>query len=312
MSTRPRYEELPDGCAWDVLDPDLGSLALLTPERVATAARLARTGRRFSLDLPVDQPDPPFFAREPVRHTVFDFSATVLDDRLDSYYPQGSTQWDAFSHFAHSSRGFFGGHDKHAIVERGALGIDAWHAAGIVGRGVLLDVARHVEIPGDSSFTVTPQLLDETASAQGVEVREGDVLCVRVGWIGWYRTLDQSARAELAERSRGSLQGFAVPGVGPGPAAAEWLWDHGVAALAVDNPAVEPIPGAVGADQLTVDDMLHVRVLAFLGIPLGEFFDFEALADDCAADGVYEFLFTSAPLGIPGGIGSPPNALAIK
>jgi kynurenine formamidase len=310
--SRPRYAELPDGCAWDVLDPELGSLSLLTPERVAAAARLVRSGTRFSLDLPIDQPDPPFFGREPVRHTVFDFSETVLDDRLDNFFPQGSTQWDAFSHFAHSTRGFFGGHDKAAIVERHALGIDAWHPAGIVGRGVLLDVARHVDIPGDSSFTVTPELLDETAAAQDVEVHEGDVLCVRVGWMTWYRSLDATGRAALAEKSRGSFEGFALPGVGPGAATAEWLWDHGVVALAVDNPAVEPFPPSVGGGPFRADDMVHVRVLSMLGIPLGEFFDLDALADDCASDGIYEFLFTSAPLGIPGGIGSPPNALAIK
>ncbi len=312
MSDRPRYAQLPDGCAWDVLDPALGSLALLTRERVTAAARLVRTGRRFSLDLPIDVPDPPFFGREPVRHTVFEFSEHVLDDRLDSYFPQGSTQWDAFSHFAHTGHGFFGGYDKDAIREDGALGVDAWHPAGIVGRGVLLDVARHTEIPPDSPFVVTPDLLDATAAAQGVEVREGDVLCVRVGWIGWYHSLDRPAREALAAASR-AFERFAVPGVGPGAPTAEWLWDHGVAALAVDNPAVEPIPPSVGSEQqLTADDMVHVKVLTMLGIPLGELFDFEALGEDCADDGVYEFLFTSAPLGIPGGIGSPPNALAIK
>jgi kynurenine formamidase len=311
VSTRPRYADLPDGCAWDVLDPSLGSLELLTRERVAAAAQLVRTGRRFSLDLPVDQPDPPFFGREPVRHTVFDFSDDILDDRLDNYFPQGSTQWDAFSHFAHTERGFFAGNTKATIQGSGALGIDAWHPSGIVGRGVLLDVARHTEIAPDSAFMVTPDLLDATASAQGVEVCEGDVLCVRVGWIGWYKSLDQSAREALAERSR-TFRDFAVPGVGPGAPTAEWLWDHGVAALAVDNPAVEPFPPSVGMSRFTADDMVHVKVLTMLGIPLGEFFDLEALADDCANDGVYEFLFTSAPLGIPGGIGSPPNALAIK
>jgi len=50
----------------------------------------------------------------------------------------------------------------------------------------------------------------------------------------------------------------------------------------------------------------------FLGIPIGELWDLEALASDCAGDGVYEFMLTSAPLNIPGGVGSPPNALAIK
>jgi kynurenine formamidase len=306
---RPSYADLPDGCAWDVLDPDLGSLSLLTADRVAAAARLVRTGKRFSLDLPIDQPNPPFFGREPVQHTVFDYSETILDDRLDSFFPQGSTQWDAFSHFAHSSRGFFGGNDKTAIRERGALSVDAWHPSGIVGRGVLLDAGRHLGIAADSPFMVTADMLDATAAAHGVEVRTGDVLCVRVGWVGWYRSLDQASREQVAAKSQGELEGFALPGVGPGSEIAEWLWDHGVAALAVDNPAVEALPNPAMSNM---DDSVHARVLAMLGIPLGEFFDFEALAEDCANDGVHEFLFTSAPLGIPGGIGSPPNALAIK
>ena len=49
-----------------------------------------------------------------------------------------------------------------------------------------------------------------------------------------------------------------------------------------------------------------------LGMPIGELWWLDGLAEDCAADGVYEFFFTSAPLNVPGGVGSPPNALAIK
>jgi len=47
-------------------------------------------------------------------------------------------------------------------------------------------------------------------------------------------------------------------------------------------------------------------------MPIGELWYLESLAADCAADGVYEFMFTSAPLNILGGVGSPPNAIAIK
>ncbi|HEU5302525.1 MAG TPA: cyclase family protein [Acidimicrobiia bacterium] len=310
-SARPAYADLPDGCAWEHLDPALGSLALLTPERVATAARLVKTGRRFGLDLPLDEPNPPFFGREPIEHTVFQLMDHVLDDRLDSFYPQGSTQWDGFGHYSHTERGYFMGRSA-AEVQGGAPGIEAWAERGLAGRGVLLDVARHAQIAGDSSFVVTPDLLDQTASAQGVEIRPGDVLCVRVGWIAWYRSLGIDARAALAESSR-TFVGIRIPGVGPGPALAEWCWDHGIAAIAVDNPTVEPFPPAgVDGESLGADHMVHVLVMVYLGIPMGEFFDFEALAEDCAADGVYEFLFTSKPLGIPGGIGSPPNAIALK
>ena len=56
---------------------------------------------------------------------------------------------------------------------------------------------------------------------------------------------------------------------------------------------------------------LHRRVLPLLGLALGEMFDFEALADRCRQLGRWEFLFVAAPLKLPGGIGSPGNAVAI-
>ena len=49
-----------------------------------------------------------------------------------------------------------------------------------------------------------------------------------------------------------------------------------------------------------------------MGLLIGEIFDLEALADDCANDGVYEFLFSAPPLPITGAVGSPINPLAVK
>ncbi len=40
--------------------------------------------------------------------------------------------------------------------------------------------------------------------------------------------------------------------------------------------------------------------------------DPDALAEDCAADGVYEFQLTAAPLPISGAVGSPVNPVAVK
>jgi kynurenine formamidase len=192
---------------------------------------------------------------------------------------------------------------------RGAAGILAWHDVAIAGRGVLLDVARQTDVPSDDAFVITADMLRDTATAQQTEPREGDVLCVRTGWVGWYQALDEAGRAAIAAGSQDyTFEHFRTPGLGPGAEIAELLWDWGIAAIAVDNPGVEPFPPM----NATFDDSLHTCVLALLGIPLGEFFDLDALADDCAADSRYEFLFTSTPLGIPGGIGSPPNALALK
>jgi kynurenine formamidase len=250
------------------------------------------------------------FGRELFRHEVFSLGLDyVFDDKLDNFFPQSSTQWDGFGHFGHPTKGFFGGRDA-ADISAKTLGVDAWAETGIAGRGVLLDVARHAGIAADTSFAIGPDLLTATASAQGVELRAGDILCVRVGWLEWYRSLDAAARDAVAAGSRDyRFEQFRTPGLAPGPAIAEYLWDHGVAAIAVDNPGVEPFgPGVMRGP----DESVHTRVLALLGIPLGEFFDLDALADHCAGDGVYEFLFTSKPLGVRGGIGSPPNALAIK
>jgi len=41
-------------------------------------------------------------------------------------------------------------------------------------------------------------------------------------------------------------------------------------------------------------------------------FFLDKLADSCAADGVYEGFFTSAPLNKAGGVATPPNAIFFK
>jgi hypothetical protein len=48
------------------------------------------------------------------------------------------------------------------------------------------------------------------------------------------------------------------------------------------------------------------------GVFLGEIFNVKELAEDCAADGVYEYLFVAPAIPITGAVGSPVNPLAIK
>ena len=148
-----------------------------------------------------------------------------------------------------------------------------------------------------------PELLEATAAAAGVELREGDILCLRTGWVGWYLGLDADGRARSAAaspRTSNCLPGLELPGA----AMAEYLWDHGVAAVAADNPTVEampPPPSPTGDPALTDPNAtLHTQVMGKLGMTLGEFFVFDELADDCAADGVYEFFFAAAPINVTG------------
>ena len=57
---------------------------------------------------------------------------------------------------------------------------------------------------------------------------------------------------------------------------------------------------------------LHQVVIPHLGLFLGELWDLDALAADCAADGVWEFLLVAAPIPVTGAVGAPVNPLAIK
>ncbi len=46
-------------------------------------------------------------------------------------------------------------------------------------------------------------------------------------------------------------------------------------------------------------------------MPIGEMWDVEGLAAECARQKRWTFFLTSAPLNLPGGAASPPNAIAI-
>ena len=129
---------------------------------------------------------------------------------------------------------------------------------------------------------------------------------------------DADKRAWLGDRTS-----FRSAGFHPGEDLARTLWNLHIAAVACDNPGVEIWPRGSHLDPTLAAEALadprrihevfaHSVLLPMLGLPLGEMFFLDDLAADCAADGRYEFMFTSAPLNLPNGVASPPNALAIK
>jgi hypothetical protein len=319
VSELPSFAELPAKAgmpahsAWGLWgeDDELGCLNLLTPERVAAAAMLVRSGEVFPLNLRIDRPEPPLYGRGRVKHTIVGEGGMGRDDWLDNFWPQASSQWDSLRHIRHPEHGFYNGTRDEQIVagDGGRLGIDTFARKGIAGRGVLLDVARYLDAddrPVDCAgrVEIMPADLEGCAAAQGTEIETGDILLVRTGWLGWYT--DETTvemREQLADRAR--LQS---PGLGPPLAMAQRLWDWHVAAVAADNPALECWPPA----SREADGFLHYYLIPLLGMPIGELWWLDDLAAACAMDDRYEFLFTSAPLNVPGGVGSPPNALAIR
>jgi kynurenine formamidase len=301
----------PPRSAWGVFgeDDSIGTVNLLTAERVRAGVALARRGALFSLNWNLELPEPPVLGRGRLRHTVLNVG-WATDDHYDNFYPQASSQWDALCHVGIPEVGLYNGRDiRHVSGVTGSPnGIEHLARRGIAGRYVLIDVPRSREARGRSYHPASGEAIsvDEIElilSAEQVRLEIGDILLIRFGWVGWYETLSETERASLARDPD-----FLATGLDRSESTAAWLWDHHVAAIAADNPGLESNP----IDSSNVDGFLHFRLIPLLGILIGELFALDELAADSVQDRVFEGFFTAAPLNKVGGSGSPANALAIK
>jgi kynurenine formamidase len=172
---------------------------------------------------------------------------------------------------------------------------------------VLIDLQHHMERtdrqydPLDAhAFSVTD--LDDAAAAQGTTIETGDILLIHFGWAQRY------VEAPAAERAAMTMWGsVTAPGLEQSLEMVEHLWNLHVATVATDTLGVE-----VMDQRGDYEFFLHEHLLPLFGMPIGEMWSLDGLAADCAADGVYDFLLVSVPLNLRGGIGSPPQAVAIK
>jgi kynurenine formamidase len=294
-------------------DDEIGTANYITPATIAAAARLVRRGVVISCALPLDAKGPVYPTRQPpqyfMKRSGADYAAghptlgsvpaggmKFADDYLVAAL-QCSTQWDALSHAWYGDQ-LYNGYPQTAIRSTGAarLGIDKM-CRRFVGRGVLLDLPRAANggerlAPGHA---IGDAELDRACAHARVTIASGDILLIRTGHVPWYYTLPDK-----------SVFWRGAPGLGR--ASVGWLHRHEIAAVALDTVAAEVQPPE-GAE---VGLPLHGALLRDLGLTIGELFDLDALAADCAEDGVYEFFFVAQPLRIPGAVGSPINPLAIK
>ena len=309
----PEFEGLGERHAWDVFGPDdnLGTVNLLTPERVVAAAKLIRRGAVINVSLPMDQPAPGLFPDRPAYAHHREMTRTGSDDSVDGFQMQGSSQWDGLRHIRFRDRGFYQGVQEDEVTgTSGRLGIDHWARHGIFGRAVLIDMPRYaLDGPYDafSRITLDGPMIERIAAREGIEVREGDIMLVRTGWLERYRSLDAAGREALV----GTILPAEFPnahqcaGLDQSQETAAWVWNRHLVTIAADNPALEALP-------VLNREFQHRRLIPMFGMPIGEFWDFEELAEDCARDGVYECFFAASPLYLPGSAGSPANAHVIK
>lgn len=312
FSQLPARPGAPPDSNWGVFgdDDEVGCVNFLTEEGVVEAAKLVRKGKVFRLDAPVNYANPPLFDREPVHHTKKSFESLGLlgfDDVLDQYNTQEGSQWDGLGHVGNlKAQAFYNGVTNDQIKQSAKLGIHNW-ADRFVGRGVLIDAfrfradkGRPVNPLNDERYSLDD--LKQALAAQSTELKPGSILLVRTGWMQAYLGASPAQKREMAP-----LNKLKACGIDDSREMVAWLWDSRVAAIGTDCPAVEPWPW-----DFRDNGALHYRTLSLLGLPLGEQFNLEKLAADCADDKRYEFMLVSVPLHLVGGIASPPNAVAIK
>ena len=212
---------------------------------------------------------------------------------------QGSTQYDALAHVWYGDQVWNG---YPAEVTAGGIkkaSVFTLADKGIVGHAVLIDMARYrgkkVLTRGE---TFTHEDLLAAAAQQGVTIQKRDILLIRTGWIdSYYYTPDEEFYRDFLE-----------PGLTYSPELVQWFQDMEIPNLCTDTIAnevtIEPETGIVLP--------LHLALMRNLGITLAEILSLDKLADDCAADGQWDFLYSAGPLKVWNGTGSPVNPIAIK
>lgn len=291
-------------------DDQRGTLNHIDEAALQRAGATVRQGKLFSLGLPFDRngpqipgshrDNPQLYVTARAQPMSPEFPSCCFTDDVIHMHAQCSTQWDALAHVHYDGELYNGRRAEQVLTTGGALsnGVEALARPGIMGRGVLLDIARLEGIdrlPPD--YEITPDDLNHCCERHGIALAKGDIVLVRTGHI----------RCFTVDGDRALFNGHQA---GLGGACAEWLYDHSAAAVCADNVAVERL----GADVLARPEPLplHMLCLRDMGMPLGEMWDLEALAADCAADGQYTFMLAAPPLALTGAVGSPVNPLALK
>ncbi|WP_344417486.1 cyclase family protein [Pseudonocardia ailaonensis] len=293
-------------------DDELGTLNLITPESVRAGAATVELGEVISLGLPYNSAGPQtggFGRFNPIHMMIRDGNDALAGTTPRDFYKgrdayirsaddiiimplQCGTQWDALSHIMYDGT-MYNGIPASEISSLGARKSDITVAQDkMTGRGVLLDIARWRGVDSlEPGFVIGRAELEGCAAAQGTEVRAGDFVLVRTGQVG-------------EVRRRGAWEDYAggdAPGLGL--SAPEWLHEHDVAGVATDTWGMEVLPN----ETKDVFQPLHIILIVYMGLWVGEIFDLEGLGTRCAEIGRREFLFSAPPLPITYAVGSPVN-----
>ncbi|MBE9639548.1 cyclase family protein [Salipiger mangrovisoli] len=283
-------------------DDELGAANLMTPERVKLAAELVTEGKVYSLGMIVG-PDTPAFPPRSLSLTVLqpgqngnsglgNNNFTYNDDIFMGWLGIGP-QIDGLGH-AGVDHVYYGGRTYGDFAPASGLtelGLEK--LPGLVGRGVLLDMAAYYGTEMVEEGTAyTKEDIQAAAEAQGVELREGDVVLFNSNWM------------DLLDGDAPDPQRFGAKEPGVGVSGAEYLAEIGVMAVGADTWGMEVVPAETEGDAFRAHQILQPEH----GIYILENMDTRALADD----GVHEFLFVLGQARLQGAVQMIINPIAIR
>jgi kynurenine formamidase len=283
-------------------DDELGTLNLITPEVRKAAAGLVKQGRVVSMTRPIDTKTGPANPYPSHHFVAMPASGGMLDYIGMFIHGFTQTHLDALCHVATAE-----GHGWNDKPLAGGLPLE--HSGtidflrdGTVTRGVLYDIPRlrGTDFVGPGEPVHGWELVD-AAKAQGVEPRAGDAVIIRSGHAPFWAAEGRSASFASVAGVHASCIEFLYE-----TDASLLVWDMQDAPI-VDQGFANPTP----YDQLAISMHVHHIVLPYMGMPIVDNAELEALAAACAEFGTWEFQLVVSPLDIPGGTGSPVNPLAV-
>lgn len=295
-------------------DDEVGAVNVLDDQQVKDAASLIRSGKVFTLGLPMNSEtgDLCLPARKPIQKYMVSDKSFYLSKRSEPQggwefaddmailYLQGSTQIDALGHVWYNDK-LYNGYDASTTI--GGLRKDSVYGVaehGIVGRGVLIDMARYHQVeylPPD--YLITLDDIEKTLVAQNTKLRQNDILLVRTGF--YRKFLNEGMEGYYAD-------GLHEPGMTYSDDVVQWFRQWDIPVYGTDTITNEqPTSAHTGTFA-----PLHPALITGLGVSMLEMLWLESLAADCEHDGQYDFMLVISPLKIHGAAGSPINPIAIK
>lgn len=294
-------------------DDEIGALNYLTSDEVKRGLATVRHGRTFTLGVPIatHEGDAVFPGRWPAKHFMVADKAGFENGHwqplagglefADDYvtgFAQAGTHCDALGHVWFDDmlwNGFPASSTNGGMTRAGIVPIAE---RGIVGRGVLLDIARfRGKAALERAETFTHHDLMECARAQGVDILPRSILLVRTGWVGALAAGHQKVGDDYWE-----------PGLTFSLDLVRWFDEMQIPSLVTDTLANETTYEPETGLML----VLHAALMRNLGIVFTEMASLDALAADCAADGRYEGFYCVSPAKVSKGTGGSANPVFIK